>query len=94
MYFCVIRPGGLPLGALEPGAILRLPAEEKQTGCPEAPCVPNLLIGLAVFVFVVVLGLLNQALRKAQSEQMARLWNERERWRAPTSRPRSGRSRR
>jgi hypothetical protein len=53
--------------------------------------VTNVLIGLAVFVFVAVLGLLNQILKKAQSEQMARLWNERERWRDPGSRRRSGR---
>jgi hypothetical protein len=52
--------------------------------------VTNVLIGLAVLVFVAVLGLLNRVLKKAQSEQMARLWNERERWRDPGSRRRSG----
>jgi hypothetical protein len=53
--------------------------------------VTNVLIVLAVLQFVVVLALLNRFVKKAQAEQMARRWNERERWRDPTARPRSGR---
>ena len=53
-----------------------------------------LLIGLAIFVFVIVLSLLNRLVTRLQAEQMARLWNERERWRDPNSKPRSDRGRR
>ncbi len=51
------------------------------------------LIGLAILVFVVVLILLNRFVGRLQGEQIAHLWNERERWRDPGSRPRSGHER-
>ena len=59
----------------------------------------TVLIGLAVLVFAAVLTFLNWLMKKVQAEQLARLWNERERWRAPgaklrrTGRQRARRSR-
>ena len=54
----------------------------------------TILIGLAMLVFMVVCSLLNQVVKKAQEEQMTRLWNEREQWRDPTTRPRRHATRR
>jgi len=50
--------------------------------------VRTVLIGLAVLVFAAVLNFLNWFMKKVQAEQMARRWNERERWRDPDARPR------
>jgi len=46
------------------------------------------LIGLAVLVFAAVLNFLNWLMQKVQADRLARLWNERERWRVPGARPR------
>lgn len=57
----------------------------------------NVLICLALLVFVGVLTLLNQFVKKARSEQMMRLWKQhRHRWEpdAPPHRSRTRRSRR
>jgi hypothetical protein len=51
------------------------------------------LIGLATLVLVLVLSLLNHLVKRLQAHQMAHLWNERQRWRDPSPRPRSGHER-
>jgi hypothetical protein len=39
-------------------------------------------------VFAAVLNFLNWLIEKVQADRLARLWNERERWRVPGARPR------
>jgi hypothetical protein len=54
----------------------------------------NVLIFLALAVFVGVLCLLNQFLKRARSEQLLRLWKERQhRW-EPDARPHRSEARR
>ena len=46
----------------------------------------NVLMGLAMIVVGVLLTRLNRLLKKAQGDQITRLWNERQKW-GPDSDP-------
>ena len=54
----------------------------------------NVLICLALLVFVGVLSLLNQFVKKARSEQMTRMWKERRHRLEPDAPPLRSASRR